>query len=240
MKLIDDSGQERDFYFEMSKYAGYLFKYHVERHLAIYELYKRTINLPGSVAEFGIYNGSTFFFLARLIEIFNKSSIEIHESSSHHLYGFDTFEGITSLTDKDNTEIYTTKRHLHGFAQNNNFFFNDLDNFKKSNSTISKRIHIIKGDATISFPDFVRRNPGTRFRFVLMDMDVFEPTDTVLTSILDYMVTGGIIAFDEYGYPEWPGETIAVDKFVRNNKLKLECIPWACAPSAYCVINIAK
>ena len=47
---------------EMSKYSGFLRTSHISRHLAIYELYKKTINLPGSVAEFGIYNGSTFFF----------------------------------------------------------------------------------------------------------------------------------------------------------------------------------
>lgn len=174
--------------------------------------------------------------MARLIEIFNKPSFEIHESSSHHLYGFDTFEGIISLTDMDNTEIYTPKRHISGFEQNNSFFLNDFEHFKENNCTIAKRLHVIKGDATVSFPDFIKRNPGVRFRFVLMDMDIFEPTNTVLNSIFDYMVPGGIIAFDEYGFPEWPGETIAVDQFIRNNHLKLKAMPWACAPSAYCVI----
>lgn len=237
MKIIDDSGKERDFFFEMSKYAGHLYKSHIERHLAIYELYKKTWELPGSVAEFGIYNGSTFFFLARLIEIFNRPSFEIHESSSHHLYGFDTFEGVIHLTDRDHTEVHTTKRYIAGFKQDENVFLRDLEHFKDTNCGIAKRLHTIKGDATVSFPDFIKRNPGVRFRFVLLDMDIFEPTNAVLNSILDYMVPGGIIAFDEYGFPEWPGETIAVDQFLRKNHLELKAIPWACAPAAYCVIG---
>lgn len=237
MKIVDDSGRERDFFFEMSKYAGHLYKSHIERHLAIYELYKKTCELPGSVAEFGLYNGSTFFFLARLIEIFNKPSFEVHDSSSHHLYGFDTFEGIKSLTDMDRTEVPTPKRYTGAFKQDPNVFWCDLKQFKETNCTIAKRLHTIKGDATVSFPDFIKRNPGVRFRFVLLDMDIFQPTNVVLNSILDYMVAGGIIAFDEYGFPEWPGETIAVDQFVKENHLKLKAISWACAPAAYCVIG---
>lgn len=237
MRIVDDTGSERDFFFEMSKYAGHLYKSHIERHLAIYELYKKTYELPGSVAEFGLYNGSTFFFLARLLEIFNKTSFEIHESSSHHLYGFDTFEGIVNLSDLDSTDVHTPQKHIGGFKQINNFFLNDLDHFKKTNCSIAKRIHIIKGDATTSFPDFLKQNPGVRFRFVILDMDVFEPTNAVLDSILNFMVPGGIIAFDEYGFPEWPGETIAADQFIRKNHLKLTAIPWACAPAAYCVIG---
>lgn len=70
MRITNDNGEQLDFHHEMSKYAGYLYKSHISRHLAMYELYKKTIDLPGSIAEFGLYHGSTFFLLARLIEIF--------------------------------------------------------------------------------------------------------------------------------------------------------------------------
>ena len=61
MRLVDDDGAERDFFFEVSKYSAFLWRSHLERHLAIYELYKKTQELPGSVAEFGVYNGSNSF-----------------------------------------------------------------------------------------------------------------------------------------------------------------------------------
>ena len=51
MKLIDDEGVERDFFFEVSKYSAFLWKSHIERHLALYDLYKLTYELPGSVPE---------------------------------------------------------------------------------------------------------------------------------------------------------------------------------------------
>lgn len=152
MKMIDDKGRERDFFFEVSKYAGFLYRSHIERHLAIYELYKKTWEIPGSVAEFGVYNGSTFYYLARLIEIFNRPSFEKYDSCSTHLYGFDTFTGITELTSEDNSIIEASQRKIGGFQQNQEVFFEDLEWHKNNNSTIGGRMHIIKGGRIRNFP----------------------------------------------------------------------------------------
>jgi len=237
MRIIDDKGRERDFFFEVSKYAGFLYRSHLERHLAIFELYRKTAELPGSVAEFGVYNGSTFYFLSRLIEIFNRPCFERDGASSSHLYGFDIFTGITELASEDNTLIETGQRKIGGFRQDPEVFFEDLDWHKSTNTTIGGRMHIIQGDVSETFPRFVKENPGVRFRFVLMDLDLYRPTSVVLESIMDYMVPGGIIAFDEYAIQEWPGETLAVDRFIRKYNLKLQSIPWAVAPAAYCVCS---
>ena len=61
MKIIDDSGKERDFFFEMSKYAGQLYISHIERHLAIYEIYKKTYELPGRLLSLGFIMVQLFF-----------------------------------------------------------------------------------------------------------------------------------------------------------------------------------
>jgi len=236
MRLFDDDGIERDFFFEISKYSAFLWKSHIERHLALFELYKKTCELPGSVAEFGVYNGSTFFFLARLIEIFNSPQFEKYQSSCHHLYGFDTFEGIIRLQKEDETTLSASQKKVGGFSQKKDVFFKDFENFKK-NTTIAERLHAIQGDACVTFPEFIKNNPGIRFRFVLMDFDIFEPTNIILNSIMNLMVPGGIIAFDEYAFPEWPGETKAVDNFIKTNNLKLKSVPYTFAPSAYTIIE---
>lgn len=236
MKLIDDDGCQRDFYFEMSKYSCHLWRSHLERHLAIYELYKRTIELPGSVIEFGVYNGSTFFFLARLIEIFNGAQSEKYASTSHHLYGFDTFEGILRLSehDKSASGSSVSVNKAGGFAQDWEIFKKDFDRFISS-TPIGQRIHLIKGDVCDTFPAFLKEEPGVRFRLVLLDVDLFEPTKVVLDRIMDRMVPGGIIIFDEYGFSEWPGESVAVDPFIKKYGLKLRSMPWTYAPGAYTV-----
>jgi hypothetical protein len=236
LKVVDERGQERDFYFEVSKHAGHLWKSHLERHLAIYELYKLTKDLPGSIGEFGVYHGATFFYLARLIEIFNSSQFERYSSSSHHLYGFDTFEGIPSLNEIDQKGSTSAQKKIGGFSQPKGLFKSDFEVFKRD-SGISDRLHLVEGDACKTFPAFLSQNPGVRFRFVLMDFDIYEPTKAVLDLIYDYMVPGGIIAFDEYAFPEWAGETKAVDEFLSKYKLKLHCLPIAFAPSAYTIVH---
>ena len=112
----------------------------------------------------------------------------------------------------------------------------DFEAFK-SNTTIPERLHIIEGDACATFPRFVEENPGVRFRLVLMDFDLYEPTNVVLESLGRLMIPGGIIAFDEYAFPEWPGETKAVDLFIKKHGLRLKAIPHTFAPSAYTIIE---
>jgi len=236
MKLVDEDNVTRDFFVEMSKYSGHLWKSHIERHLAIYELYKKSSELPGSVAEFGVHNGSTYFFLARLLEIFHKAHFEKYQSCSHHLYGFDTFEGIVRHHKEDETNEAGVQNKLGGFNQNKDIFFKDLETFK-TNTEIADRLHVIEGDACLTFPKFSEENPGVRFRFVLMDFDIYEPTKVVLESIINHMVPGGIIAFDEYAFPGWPGETKAVDEFIKKHGLKLKSVSHTFAPSAYTVIE---
>ncbi len=70
-----------------------------------------------------------------------------------------------------------------------------------------------------------------------MDFDIYEPTHVVLESIASLMVPGGIIAFDEYAFPEWPGETKAVDEFIRTHGLTLRAVPHTFAPSAYTIVG---
>jgi hypothetical protein len=235
MRLTNDKGQELDFFIEVSKYAGHIRRSYLARHLAMYELYKKTMDLPGSIAEFGIFHGSTYFFLARLIEMFHSSQHERHSSSSRHLYGFDTFKGLAGLGDEDDTGVGMQHRKEGGFRGNAESF---LDTFEqlKSDSTLKDRLHIVKGDVRETFPRFIEENSGVRLCMCLLDMDIYHPTKTVLDHILDIMVPGGVIIFDEYGFPEWPGETKAVDEFIRTQRLSLRSFPWTFSPSAYCMV----
>jgi 3-O-methyltransferase len=236
MKIIDDNGLELDFYAEISKHAGYLRQSAFARQLALYELYKRTVSLPGSVAEFGVWRGATFFWLARLIETFNGAQYEPTQMSQRHLYGFECFQGFSEISEEDETETLHSERKVGGLATDREQFFSILGKFS-NDSRISDRLHIVEGDVSETFSKFIDESPGVRFSFVLLDMDVFKPTQAVLERILEVMVPNGLIIFDEYGQPEWPGETQAVDNFIRQHSLSLESIPWAFAPSAFCVVG---
>ena len=50
------------------------------------------------------------------------------------------------------------------------------------------------------------------------------------------MAKGGVIAFDEYAL-EGHGESDAVDKFLKDKKIKLKSFSWAKTPTAYAIIE---
>ncbi|HPG00741.1 MAG TPA: TylF/MycF/NovP-related O-methyltransferase [Kiritimatiellia bacterium] len=234
-KIFDGEGRELDLFLEISKYAGYLRKSSIARHLAIYDLYKQTMHLPGSVAEFGVYNGSTFLFLARLIEIFNASQHETAGSSSRHLYGFESFAGFSELSPEDlpQSPAPSTKR-VGGLQGDRKAFFEQFD-FLRQSSAIADRFHIVEGDVCKTLPEFAKNHSGVRLSLVLLDVDLYEPSKVILDHIYDIVVPGGIIVFDEYGIPEWPGETQAVDEFLAKHPMSLQAIPWSYSPGAYCI-----
>jgi hypothetical protein len=233
MKLVDQNGHERDFFFEMQKHAGHLRTEFTARQLAIYELYKKSIELPGSVAEFGVRNGANFFFLARLLEIFNPAQ-RFDGISSRHLYGFDTFSGFPDVGIEDKSTASWSEMKVGGVTTERDVFFADLQ-LLKNESTIGPRLHVVEGDVMQTLPSLLKNSPGLRFSFVFLDMDLYAPTKLCLEEIWGKVVPGGVVVFDEYGLPEFPGESLAVDEFFGDKKLKLHSIPWCYCPSAYVI-----
>lgn len=231
MNLSDATGRKRDFFFEMQKHAMHLRMEFTARQMAIYELYKKTINLPGAVAEFGVRNGANFFFLARLIEIFNAS--QRHDGiASRHLYGFDTFAGFPSVDEKDKSKASWQDMGEGGVPTDRDVFFSDYEAFRKQ-STIGSRLNIVEGDVMKTLPQLLTETPGLRFSLVYLDLDLYAPTKLCLELLWDKIVPGGIVVLDEYGLPEFPGESQAADEFLVGRNITLEAIPWCYCPSAY-------
>jgi hypothetical protein len=72
--------------------------------LARYEIFKKILNVNGSIIECGVLHGGGLLTFAKLSSIF--------ESSNHvrKIIGFDTFEGFPSIHEKDQSG--STSSHL--------------------------------------------------------------------------------------------------------------------------------
>jgi hypothetical protein len=47
---------------------------------------------------------------------------------------------------------------------------------------------------------------------------------------------GGVVLFDEYAIPDWPGETKAVDEFFENmNDITINTFSWTNTPAGYII-----
>jgi hypothetical protein len=231
--LKDSNGVSRDFFFEMQKHSMHLRKEFTSRQLAVYELFKKTIELPGSIAELGVRNGANYFFLARLLEIFCPAQ-RFDGISSKHLFGFDTFSGFPSVSEEDRSSYSWPDMKDGGVTTNRSAFFKDFESFKQE-SSISGRLHIVEGDVCETLPVFLEERPGLRFSLIYLDMDIFKPTALALELLWDKIVPGGIVVFDEYALMEFPGESAAADEFFKGADVEFKCIPWCYCPSAYVV-----
>src|SRR5690242_5577667 len=233
MHLLDDRGLERDFHFEMQKHAFHLRQQFTARQLAIYELYKLSMDVPGSVLELGVRNGANFFYLARLIEIFNPAQ-RFDGVSSRHLYGCDTFAGFPAVHPQDQSTGSWHEMRAGGVGSHREAFFSDLDAYL-ADAPIAKRVHVMEGDVCETIPALLEDRPGLRFSFVYFDLDLYQPTLECLRLLWDKIPRGGVVVFDEYAFPEFPGESQAVDEFFEAAGVELKTIRWCHCPSSYVV-----
>lgn len=232
---IFQDGIQRDFYTEVQKMSFHLRVDYTARRLALYELYKKTVELPGSIVELGIRHGANFYYLAQLIEMFNYG-MRPPAHCNRHLYGFDTLEGFPSISEKDRSQHEWHEMKVGGVTTNKELVLKELEEFKKNRSLIPERLHLVVGDAMETVPKFVKDNPGLKISFLYFDFDLYEPTLMALKCLYPLVVPGGVIALDEYGFVDFPGETRAVDEYFSGcTDIEVKTIPWAYCPSAYVI-----
>jgi O-methyltransferase len=165
------------------------------------------------MAEAGIGFGETFSFLAFVAD---ELGVE--------LYGFDSFQGFPEpVSEKD-------QRAWGSETKAGQWNVNSIDAIKKklkscglSDQFILKNIKLISGFFEQSLKEF---EPGKKFFFVNLDVDLHSSYRTCLPYFWDRLVFGGVICFDEYHDKKWFGAKVAIDEFceMKNAKVQIETI----------------
>ncbi|MDY0167586.1 MAG: TylF/MycF/NovP-related O-methyltransferase [Thermoguttaceae bacterium] len=203
------------------------------RHLAHYELFKLTADLPGHYADFGVYYGKSFFSWHKFLEVFTPTA------THKKVIGFDTFSGFPHLAPQDGRADASVQKHEGGLSSG--VFLDEFEailDLHNADSVIpANRGIIIQGDVCTTLPAWLHQNPEARFCLLNLDVDLYEPTKVILEECWDRVVPGGVIILDEYATSSWPGETIAWDEFARSRRIPacLKRFPFANAPGAYLI-----
>ena len=205
----------------IKNFAKYARRQDLARFLARYELFKKIINVKGSIVECGVHEGSGVFSWAKLSS--NLEPYSIHRK----IIGFDTFEGFPDIDKKDlNPEIENEKLKKGGFSESYDVFSecNDLVAEYDANRFLNQfdKIRLVKGDALSTIPEFVSDNKYLTISLLFLDFDLYAPTKTALQYLAPLVVKGGIIAFDEVNNENWPGESEALKEFFGNNLNQIE------------------
>lgn len=205
---------------------------HIKKFIAHYELFRRTIELPGDIVELGVFRGLSMMSFANFTEIHNIGD------RTKTVYGFDNFKGFTDLGPEDGPDYdhhhknegdFSPERYVDELQEVIKIF--DEDRF----AGWKERIKLVSGNIEESVPEFVKQNPGLRISLLHFDVDMYKPTRTALECLFPLVVKGGVVVFDEYGILEWSGESKAVDEYFADTDYAIQKFSWQGAPGGYLI-----
>lgn len=204
----------------------------LKRFLAHYELFCKTIDLPGDIIELGVFRGTTLMHWANFLEVRSMGDRQ------KQVFGFDNFAGFKSFDEKDGAASQNLDKVVGGF--DSSVFEEALEDaisiFDKDRFIPYKaRVKLVKGDIEETVPKFVEENPGLRLSLIHFDCDLYQPTKIALEQLYPLVVRGGVILFDEYGIRPWGGESNAVDEYFADKQVEIKRFDWCPAPGGYIV-----
>ncbi len=186
----------------------------IARFLYLNDIYKKIINLPGCICEFGVQYGASTNILYNLREIYENHNY------TRELNIFDTFSGFSKLSKFD-----MTKSNAGDYSTIKNYD-KILNNLLELNQKIStrpnfKRHHIYKGDASKTFLQWSKKNKHKTISLAIFDMDIYKPTKKVLKLIKNHLIKGSIVVFDQFDSNDFTGEANAAIQELDFKILKL-------------------
>ena len=201
---------------KIENFPKYVRRQNLTRFLALYELFKKVIDVKGSVIECGVHNGFGVMTWAKLSAILEPVNL------TRRIYGFDTFEGFPEVSKED---ITSSSNHV----KKGDLYSNSLKELEKLIEIYDstrflghvEKVKLIKGNAVKTIPKFVKENPHLLVSLLFLDFDLYDPTKIALEQLVPRMPKGAVIAFDELDNPLWPGETQAMLELAESRKLKI-------------------
>jgi len=189
----------------------------VARYLAIYELVKKVIDLPGHFCELGCWHGANLVYLTKIVNI-------LRPLSHTEVIGFDSFQGLQTF-DSGKDESDADRR---GKYEGNVQLLEDVLRLYSLQDTV----RLIKGNIEETLPLFLQERNDIRFAFIYLDADLYSPTKVGIELLYPRLLKGGIMVFDEYNTEDWPGETSAVHD-VLGGDVQVHSIPFTRQPTGY-------
>lgn len=171
-------------------------------------LIEKTRDVSGDIAECGVFRGHSLVPMAIYVK---------QQRLGKMLYGFDSFEGFAPSVVEDLELGGTNDEYKQPGVMNDTSY--DLVAGKIRTFRLD-HVTLVKGFFDATFPAF----SSHAFSFVHLDCDAYAAYRECLEFFYPRLASGGIISFDEYNDPPWPGCNKAVDEFLADKPEKLEVI----------------
>lgn len=171
------------------------------RSLAIADILKSTLDVPGHVAEFGSWRGANLLFLAKLLRIFDPQGSKV-------VHCFESFEGLGTFVSQDGAADATRGKYKGSHEE-----LVDIISLYEMQDEIA--IH--KGLIQDILPAVLAEQQELSFSCVYCDVDLYEPTRIILDQLHPRLARGGVFVLDEWNAENFPGETLAVREFLAEH-----------------------
>ena len=190
----------------------------IGRILHLDAIYRRILNVPGQICEFGTHFGSSASILLSLRSIYEPLN------QGRVLNIFDTFEGFSGVSASDGE----SKQGDFGLPSGYEVLLREILELQASmnpNPHIPS-FTIQKGDASSTVANWVQENPHAIVSLAIFDMDIYKPTLDAISAIKPLLTKGSVLVFDELGHPSFPGETLAIKDAIGLSGLTLQRDPF--------------
>lgn len=179
-----------------------------DRLMLLVELLRDTTNVPGEVVECGCYRGLSSYLLCSYLRHWDNR----FDGRGYHI--FDSFQGLSEPTEDDEIpDDWMHAKSIQAMIKPGNFA-----------ATLEQVTASLREFPGISFhpgwiPLSFRGLPEACYRFVHVDVDLYDPTLDSFEYFYPRLSDGGMIVCDDYG---WPGARQAVEEFCERHSLRFE------------------
>jgi hypothetical protein len=170
--------------------------------------------VSGAIVECGVWRGGSMMAVARTL------LCEGH--TDRDLYLFDTFEGMTSPSEKDVSIAGERASELMASSVRNEedlfYCYAPLDTVRNALNATGyppDRMHFVPGRVEQTIPD---RAPAS-IALLRLDTDWYDSTKHELEHLFPRLSVGGVLIIDDYGH--WQGARKAVDEYLEQQGVTL-------------------
>jgi O-methyltransferase len=180
----------------------------LDRRFTLVQFARAARRLHGSTAECGVFTGVSSALICKTLE-------GTYGPDAFH-FGFDSFEGLSEPGPRDRRPDPATAASA-GAREVFRGRWRPRDlatSLETAQATLAEFTfcRLVKG----WIPQSLEPAAGARFRFVHIDVDLYQPTLDSLAFFYPRLISGGICFFDEYGLLSCLGARAAVDEFLRD------------------------
>lgn len=204
----------------LSNLGLFLTSKNLSRILFMDHLYRQIVGVHGMVMEFGTrwgQNLALFSALRGIYEPFNRHRL---------LVGFDTFHGFPTVAPQDGDDDIMKTGAIGVTAGYVEYLTRLMEHHEQENPAGHlRKFELRAGDAMVEIDRFLAEHPETIVALAYFDFDLYEPTKRCLERIKDRLVKGSVVAFDELGDADAPGETTALQEVFGLNQVRLRRVP---------------